>query len=218
MISVLYDVLQFDEMPGKWYNPIINEEGRYAAMYLHCTTEEATRRQRQFAQMLLENMHMQPYTEITIGHLCKAAGTSRTAFYRYFECKDDVLDLLIDDALRNYYSGQFIQINDPESYREGILHFLQYWFSQKLLLDALQKNGLESKLLERCRNHNIRYHIHASHDDLLKNEDNRAQIIMFAVNGLFSLILDWHHNGYSQNIDQMADTVERVMFKPLISI
>ena len=41
---------------------------------------------------------------------------------------------------------------------------------------------------------------------------------MFAVNGLFSLVLDWHHNGYSQTIDQMADTVERVMLKPLISI
>lgn len=135
-------------------------------------------------------MHTQPYAEITIGHLCKAAGTSHTAFYRYFECKDDVLDLLIDDALLCYYSGQLIPINYPESYREGIVHFLLYWFGQKQLLDALQKNGLESKLLERCRNHNIRYHIYASHDGLLKNEDNRAQIIMFAVNGLFSLVLD----------------------------
>ena len=187
-------------------------------MYLHCTTEESTRRQRQFAQLLLENMHTQPYAEITIGHLCKAAGTSRTAFYHYFECKDDVLDLLIDDALLNYYSGQLIQIHDPESYREGIVHFLQYWFDQKQLLDVLQRNGQESKLLERCRNHNIRYHIHAYHDTLLKNEDNRAQIITFAVNGLFPLILDWHRNGYSQTIDQMADTVERVMLKPLISI
>ena len=187
-------------------------------MYLHCTTEEAARRQRQFAYLLLENMHTQPYAEITIGQLCKAAGTSRTAFYRYFECKDDVLDLLIDDALLNYYSGQFIQIHDPEHYREGIVHFLQYWLGQKQLLDALQKNGQEGKLLERCRNHNIRYYIHASHDALLKNEDNRAQIITFAVNGLFSLILDWHHNGYSQTIEQMADTVERVMLSPLISI
>ena len=81
-------------------------------MYLHCTTEEATRRQRQFARLLLENMHTQPYAEITIRHLFKAAGISRTAFYRYFECKDDVLDLLIDDALLSYYSGQLIQIND----------------------------------------------------------------------------------------------------------
>ncbi len=58
-------------------------------MYLHCTTEEATGRQRQFAYMLLENMHTQLYAENTIGNLCKEAGTSRTAFYRYFECKDD---------------------------------------------------------------------------------------------------------------------------------
>lgn len=187
-------------------------------MYLHCTTEEASRRQRQFARLLLDAMDTQRYAEITIGHLCKEAGTSRTAFYRYFECKDDVLDLLIDDALLGYYSGQLILIDDPESYRDGIAHFLQYWFDQKQLLDALQKNTLESKLLERCRNHNIRRHIHASHGSLLKNEDNRAQIIMFAVNGLFSLILDWHHNGYSQTMEQMTDTVERVMLKPLISI
>lgn len=187
-------------------------------MYLHCTTEEAARRQRQFADLLLNNMNTRTYAEITIGYLCREAGTSRTAFYRYYECKDDVLDLLIDDALLNYYSGQRIQINEPESYREGIVHFLQYWFDQKLLLDALQKSGLESKLLERCRNHTIRYHIHAAHDALLQNEDNRAQVIMFAVNGLFSLILDWHHNGYSQTIEQMAYTVERVMLKPLISM
>ena len=70
-------------------------------------------------------------------------------------------------------------------------------------------------MLERCRNHNIRYRIDVSHQALLKNEDNRAQIITFAVNGLFSLILDWHHGGYSQTIDQMADIVERVMLSPL---
>lgn len=64
-------------------------------MYLRCTTEEASRRQRQFARLLLDAMDTQRYAEITIGHLCKEAGTSRTAFYRYFECKDDVLDLLI---------------------------------------------------------------------------------------------------------------------------
>ena len=95
-------------------------------------------------------MHTQPYAEITIGHLCKAAGTSHTAFYRYFECKDDVLDLLIDDALLCYYSGQLIPINYPESYREGIVHFLLYWFGQKQLLDALQKNGSAGALPSRA--------------------------------------------------------------------
>lgn len=75
-------------------------------MYLRCTTEEASRRQRQFARLLLDAMDTQRYTDITIGRLCQEAGTSRTAFYCYFECKDDVLDLLIDDALLGYYSGQ----------------------------------------------------------------------------------------------------------------
>lgn len=187
-------------------------------MYLSCTTEESSQRQLQFAFLLLEKMNTQPYSQITVAQLCQEVAISRNAFYRYFDSKEDVLDALIDHTLIDYYRDLDFSPDTQTNFRKGIVHFLQYWLEQKPLLDALQKNGLESKLLERCRNHSIQWYVDAFHGPLLENEESRSQIIMFSVNGLFSVILDWHRKGYSQSIEQMVSVIERLMLKPLISI
>ena len=187
-------------------------------MYLSCTTEESSQRQRQFEFLLLDKMNKQPYAQITVAQLCQEADVSRNAFYRYFDSKDDVLDALIDYTLLDYYRDLDFPLKHQDSYRKGIAYFLQYWLEQKPLLDALQKNGLERRLLERCRNHSIQWYMDAFHGPLLENEESRAQIILFSVNGLFSVILDWHRKGYSQSIEQMVSVIERLMLKPLITI
>lgn len=187
-------------------------------MYLNCTTEDSAQRQRQFELLLLEKMAVRPYCQITVGQLCNEIGISRSAFYRYFDSKDDVLYALIDHTLLNYYQTQLDHPPTIESYREQIEPFLQYWCNQKPLLDALQKNGLDGTLLERCMNHTMQRHFDETHYPLMETGEGRYQVMMFAINGVFSLILDWHHKSYSQSISEMTDILERIMLKPLVML
>lgn len=187
-------------------------------MYLNCTTEDSARRQRQFELLLLDKMAVKPYNQITVGKLCEEVGISRNAFYRYFDSKDDVLHALIDHTLLNYYQSQLDHPQNIEAYREQIVPFLLYWRSQKPLLDALQKNALDGKLLERCMNHNMQRHFDEAHYPLMGTGEGRYQVMMFAINGIFSLILDWHHKGYSQTIPEMTEVLERIMLKPLVML
>lgn len=183
-------------------------------MYRNCTTEESVWRQQQFEMLLLKKMGTKLYAKITVGELCQEAGISRNAFYQYFENKDDVLYALIDHTLLKYYQSQQIRITSNEAFHQEVLFFLEYWNSQKLLLDALQKNRLEGKLLERCLNHNLQRHLEVVYYPFMATEESRYQVMLFIVNGVYTLILDWHHKGYRQTIPEMAETIERVLLKP----
>ncbi|MDR1183169.1 MAG: TetR/AcrR family transcriptional regulator [Coriobacteriales bacterium] len=55
-------------------------------MSISCAVE------RSFRDLLLK----MPYEKITISMICKAAGVSRTAFYKCFSDKDDLVEKLID--------------------------------------------------------------------------------------------------------------------------
>ena len=187
-------------------------------MYLQCTTEESALRQRQFELTLLDMMGTKPYNQITVGQMCQKVGISRNAFYRYFDSKEDVLYALIDCTLMDFYQTQPDHLHSVDSYREQIGPFLRYWMEQKPLLDALEKNSLDGKLLERCMEHTVQRHFDAAHYPLLGTGESRHQVMLFAINGIFSLILDWHHKGYVQSIEQMVETMERIMLKPLVSL
>lgn len=185
-------------------------------MYLQCATEESSKRQRQFEMILLEMMGQQSYSQITVGLLCQKAGVSRSAFYHYFDSKDDVLSALIDHTLLNHYLLQTEHRGDLQAYREKLRLFLCYWMEQKPLLDALQRNAMDGKLLQRCMEHTARRFFDERYAPFLGEEETRRQLTLFAVTGIFTLILEWHHKGYCKTVDQMMEVMERVMLRPLI--
>ncbi|MGN0535697.1 MAG: TetR/AcrR family transcriptional regulator [Eubacterium sp.] len=55
----------------------------------------ALKSQKWLMQSLLDLMNEKPYTQITIGEICKNADLSRQTFYNFFKTKDDILRLLI---------------------------------------------------------------------------------------------------------------------------
>ena len=59
-------------------------------VYCGCN-EKALSSQRAIACALLALMEAEPYAEISISALCRAAGVSRPTFYSLFGSKDDVV-------------------------------------------------------------------------------------------------------------------------------
>ena len=186
-------------------------------MYKHCTTKEAAQRQRQLEQCLLDTMMTKRYADISVSDLCTQVGISRKSFYYYFGSKDGVLHALLDHTLLSFTEFvHSIENEEIQTYFFDAAQFFSYWKTQKPLLDVLQINNLDNQLLLRIFMHvqteeyEFRRWLHAN------NTDCETEVVLFAVSGITSLILSWHHGGYQKSVQEMAATLDRLLTKPLI--
>ena len=169
-------------------------------MYRQCTTEKTAAQQKIFLDALYYAMQDQLYSEISITDLCKQTGLSRNIFYRLFDCKDDILYALIDNCF--YECSQEIVTGEP---REKLLSFFIFWKNQKVLLDVLKKNRLESLL-------SVRGTICCCHIDLgihnllgVSKKIDDISTISFYVSGFIGLLFHWYTSDFLKSPEEMAD-------------
>lgn len=184
-------------------------------MYKFCKTEESAERQRKFESALLLMMQEKSYGEISVTELCQKVGIARKNFYRYFENKEDVLCAMLDHTILD-----FSRFDAPESVTfthspKEIVQFLSYWELQKPLLDALRNNGMSTRLIER-----VLFHAWQQDTGFLKLLGDNADpnTVLFAVSGIITLIITWHHLGFRQSKGELASDIYRLMTQPIVSI
>lgn len=184
-------------------------------MYKQCHTEQSSRRQRQLEQGLLNAMLKKHYDEISVSDLCDEMGIPRKSFYRYFSSKDGALHALIDHALLDYDS---FSVAESVVQKQTAVRFMEkmfsYWIQCKPLLDALEKSNLSGELIQRA----IAYSKQQDNIPVfLVTNDRQVQDYgtMFAVCGLMSMLVQWHHDGFSQSVEQMAQLAVRLLSQPL---
>lgn len=187
-------------------------------MYKMCKTEQSARRQRELEQGLLAAMNSRQYEEISVSDLCDQLSIPRKSFYRYFSSKDGALHALIDHTLLEY-EGFFCndKAGDKHTYQTELEYFFQFWKERKPLLDALERSNISGVLVTRSVDHALsdsgtpsRF---LTHDKRLARE----HATMFGVCGLMSMVLNWHHTGYSLSERQIAAVAVELMTKPLFT-
>ncbi len=57
------------------------------------------------ADALIALLKRKPYAAITVSELCREAAIGRKTFYRNFDTKEDVIDLILGDLLETYRDG-----------------------------------------------------------------------------------------------------------------
>lgn len=180
-----------------------------------CTTEYTAARQKRLQESLLALMQTRRYADITVRDLCEAAGIPRRAFYRYFDCKDDVLQALLDEAL-----ARQDQIPMKPRYTEKELQavfeiFFTYWKGQKPLLDALQRSEITGQLLARALDLTMRGESIFRPQSMDQWEwKKRAQ---FFVAGLFTELFFWHYNHFDRSPQQMARMIVTLLSNPILT-
>lgn len=181
-------------------------------MYKQCRTEQSASRQRLLEQGLLEAMLTTHYDELSVSDLCARMGIPRKSFYRYFSSKEGALHALLDHALLD-----FREFCEPEKQGENtqMERVFLYWKQQKPLLDALERSSLSDELIQRA----IHYSPEAMTRRLLPRDAQLVQKyrIIFVVCGLLSIVIQWHHDGYSQPPEQMAKITLDLASKPLFT-
>lgn len=138
--------------------------------------------------MLLQMMQKRAFSDITVTALCEKIGAPRRAFYRYFDCMEDVLDAHMDDILLS----SFLHIEIcPE-----LESFFEYWKAQKSFLDLLEKNNLSHKIVDRIY---AMFPSDGNTDVLSVTDMQRAGFAM----SVLMMVLIWHHSGMQQSAEEM---------------
>jgi len=162
-------------------------------------------------------MTQQQYEEISVSSLCDQLQIPRKSFYRYFSSKEGALNALIDQSLLDFESFSAAGGEDSGSLRENVERMFAYWIHKRKLLDALAKSGLSGFLIHRA----IDLSLFESGRErrFLPQEEKLAQeyMTLFAVSGFLSMVIQWHHDGYPQTVQQMASISLRLMSQPLSS-
>lgn len=185
-------------------------------MYKLCKTEQSAQRQRQLEEGLLKVMVSTCYDEISVSDLCQQMEIPRKSFYRYFTSKDGALHALIDHTLMEFEGfDELYKIGEKRTLQRDLEKFFLFWVRRKPLLDALQRSSLSGVLIERAISYALTDVVFPG--KFLPGETRQMQnhVVMFSVCGLMSMMLQWHRDGYQQDIAQMAKVASRLLTRPL---
>lgn len=185
-------------------------------MYKLCKTEQSAARQRELEQGLLAAMSTQNYEEISISDLCKKLEIPRKSFYRYFTGKEGALHALLDHTILEFELQHLPTAAAKErDFQLELEQYFLFWYRQKPLLDALERSGLSGVLIERAIDHALEGQAVTGRFLAPDLRYFREQATMFAVCGLMSMVIQWHHNGYPQTVQQIAQIAARLVSQPL---
>ena len=182
-------------------------------MYKQCITERSAKQQQSIESAFLDLIHSKPYHSVTVSDVCEKAGISRFTFYRIFDCKDDVLDAIVDKVLLQWMQVQPSRIVTEENMYDQNCAFFAFWAQQKSLLQALCDSGKTSLIVERSiqfltkEDHTVVQYFGAH------KSEHGEEIFRFCASGVFSLVIDWHQSGYQKSIEQMAQILEFLLQK-----
>ncbi len=182
-------------------------------MYKICQTEQTLQRQRQMEQGLLHLLQKKRFDDISVSDLCDYLHTPRKAFYRYFSSKEGALYALLDHTLMDF---QFTELyGKPGAALSELDRFFSFWYSNKELLDALERSSLSGILVERATGFALRERMMPRY--MLTWDTNYQGIaISFAICGLMSMVIQWHHQKFQQTPEEMTKIAVTMLTSPLI--
>ena len=182
-------------------------------MYKLCKTEQSTARQRALEKGLLELMTQQRYEDISVSELCDRISVPRKSFYRYFSSKDGALFALLDHTMMEFP----FSLTDKSTALQDLEQFFHFWHSQKDLLDVLEHSGLSGILVERATALALRERM-MPQSLLSLSMDKRTIAMSFAVCGVMSMVIRWHHQGFRETPGEMTRLAVSLLSKPLLPI
>lgn len=182
-------------------------------MYKICQTEQSFQRQRQMEQGLLRLLQKKRYEDISVSDLCDYLQIPRKSFYRYFSSKDGALYALLDHTMMDF---QFTDQHGNAGAALGELdRFFTFWYSNKELLDALERSSLSGILVERATNFALQERMMPRYM-LSWDSDFQGIAMSFAICGLMSMVIQWHHQKFAQTPEEMTKIATAMLTRPLL--
>lgn len=181
-------------------------------MYKKQNNPVALKSQQMIQEALLALIAEKTYNEITVTEICKKADIVRKTFYRNFNCKDDVINYMLDSALSimltyldlekmnmlNIFVRVYIFILENKEflilfYKSSLFHLIS-----KRLVSFINEKDLFTKFNhEKIKKHYYKY--------------LPSQIIATIV----SIVEVWIESGFSDTPFELARLTEDIMYGKL---
>ena len=186
-------------------------------MYRICQTEQSSKRQRAIENGFLTLLCKKRYEDISISDLCAYLDIPRKTFYRYFSGKDGALYALLDHTMMDFQLQNDSAAPQEESALGDLRRFFLFWYDHKALLDALERSGLSGILVERATSFALQEGMMPRH--MLSWDPSYQRIALsFATCGLLSMVILWHHQGFTHTPQEMARIATTILTHPLLQI
>ena len=164
---------------------------------LRMSNKESNRMTRECLQTaLIALMGQKPFEKITISELVRRSGVSRTAFYRNYETKEDILnelsDVFFDVIAKSFSTGRFY--NDRRGWYYDFFHIIKK--NAPIFRLMLQAHMLNTSI----------FSTYTMFKKLDPFEETFAHYNFLAWEGALSTItVHWFEDGMKESIDFMAD-------------
>lgn len=164
---------------------------------LRMSNKESNRLTRECLQTaLIALMGQKPFDKITISEVVRRSGVSRTAFYRNYESKEDVL---------NDVSNTFIELMSASFSNQHFTKDRRGWYYE--FFSQIKKNAPMFRLLMQA--HMLNSSLFSTYTVIGKMDpfdDTDSHYDFLAWEGALSTILvHWFQNGMKESPDYMAD-------------
>lgn len=185
-------------------------------MYKYCKTSQSAARQCHIVSCLLEMLHTHHYDQITVQDLCKKAEVPRKSFYRYFECKQDVLLAAIDFYIQDYESFR-LPGTGPGVMRtteSELTRFLTYTQKNKATFEALTRSDLLGYALNLVTQSSLLSNVARR---LMTHKEDEALYRVknaFLCYGIYSVVGIWVTNGCQESVEEMARILTQILTEP----
>jgi Transcriptional regulator len=135
------------------------------------------------------------YTEITISEIVKRAGVSRTAYYRNYESKEDILKNLLQDVIKqvNHAMSRFSYVTEQKKYWKTLFAVTKTHASS---FNALLRAGFGHVILEEITENMI--------NTLPKVNLEEKYDMIFWSGAVYNVLINWLNSGMEQTEDEMV--------------
>lgn len=152
---------------------------------------------------LLELMNRKAYRFITVREISSKALIDRRTFYRHFECKDDVLRLVIDDITTEYLNS--IKGIAPTDTYTITKNFFEICLINSDFINLLYRNNLMYFLLDKFYTNLPIIHAQVRSDEMSKTLSQDIDYFLFYhAGGFWSLLLKWVIDGMKKSPNDLA--------------
>lgn len=185
-------------------------------MYKYCKTSQSAARQCHIVSCLLEMLHTHHYDQITVQDLCKKAEVPRKSFYRYFECKQDVLLAAIDFYIQDYESFRLPGMGPGvlRTTESELTRFLTYTQKNKATFEALTRSDLLGYALNLVTQSSLLSNVARR---LMTHKEDEALYRVknaFLCYGIYSVVGIWVTNGCPESVEEMARILTQILTEP----
>ena len=169
----------------------------------------AVRSRKEISNALLKLMQEYPYAEISVKQIIMETSLARKTFYLNFRSKDDVLESIPNELIREYTEALSKENVDP------LTVIFSFCDKNKAFLSLLHKNKMLYFLLIRLNEFLPEY---SKTEDMNSNpfakligELEPDYLIAFNVGAIWNVLFKWIDRGMVDSLDSIQETLKKYL-------